>query len=86
LLLCDRRSYDRSIAGLGASRAPRYFAFDFERISDRLFGASKIEALEAVESSSAVLHALGPYSNAVLARGKIDVGELDEQVRIGSTG
>jgi hypothetical protein len=35
--LCDRRSYDRSIAGLGASRAPRYFASDFDR-SNRLTG------------------------------------------------
>jgi hypothetical protein len=35
--LCDRRSYDWSIAGLGASRAPRYFASDFDR-SNRLTG------------------------------------------------
>jgi hypothetical protein len=27
----DGRSYDRSIAGLGTSRAPRYFASDFDR-------------------------------------------------------
>jgi len=67
-------------------RAPRYFVFDLERIADRLFGVSKIEALEAVESNSAVLHALSQYSNAVLARGKIDVGERHEEARIGSTG
>jgi hypothetical protein len=35
--LSDRRSYDRSIAGLGESRAPRYFASDFDR-SNRLTG------------------------------------------------
>ena len=51
-----RRNYDRNIAGMG--RAPRYFAFDLECISDRLFGVSKIEALEAVESSTAVPHGL----------------------------
>jgi len=44
LLLCDRRNYDPSIAGLGTDRVPRYFAFELERISDRLFGAGKIQA------------------------------------------
>jgi hypothetical protein len=46
-------------------RAPRYFAFGREGISHRLFGVNMIEALEAVESSSAVLHAVIQYSNAV---------------------
>jgi len=62
--------------------APGYVAFDLERISDRLFGVSKIEALEAVESRTAVLHALSQYSKAVLDRGKIDEGELHEVARI----
>jgi hypothetical protein len=80
-----RRNYDRNIAGLGMGSAPGYFAFDLQRISDRLFGVSKIEALEAVESSTAVLHALRQYSNAVLDRRKIDEGELHEEARIVST-
>jgi hypothetical protein len=43
--LCDRRSYDRSMAGLGASRAPRYFASNFDR-SNRLTGwRVRIEAV-----------------------------------------
>jgi hypothetical protein len=50
--------------------APGYFAFALELISDRLFGVSKIEALEAVESSTAALHALRQYSNAVLGSKK----------------
>jgi hypothetical protein len=29
----DRRNYDRSMAGLGTSKAQRYFAFDFDRLS-----------------------------------------------------
>ncbi len=77
-----RRNYDRNIAGLGIGRAPRYFAFDFERISDRSFVVCKIEALEVVVSSTAVLHALSQYSNAVLDREKIDEGELHEAARI----
>jgi hypothetical protein len=28
LLLCDRRNYDRSMAGLGTGKAQRYFASD----------------------------------------------------------
>ena len=59
---------DRNIAGMG--RTPRHFVFDLERNADRLFGVSKIEALEAVESRSAVLHAHSQHSNAALARGK----------------
>jgi hypothetical protein len=41
--LCDRRSYDRSIAGQGASRAPRYFGSNFDR-SNRLTRRVRIEA------------------------------------------
>ena len=81
-----RRNYDRNIAGLGTGRAPRYFAFGLEGTSDRLFGVSKIEALEAVESSSAVLHTVIQYGNAVLDLARIDEGELHEKVRIASTG
>jgi hypothetical protein len=44
----------------------------FERQPDRTGG-----------SRSAVLHALSPYSNAVLTRGKIDVGELHEETGTG---
>jgi hypothetical protein len=71
-----RRNYDRNIAGLGKCRAPRYFAFGLEGISDRLFGVSMIEALEAVESSSAVLHAVIQYSNAVPDLGRIGEGGI----------
>ena len=67
-------------------RAPRYFVFGLEGSSDRLFGVSKIEALEAVESSSAVLLVVIQYSNAVPDPGKIDEGELHEKPRIASTG
>ncbi len=60
-------------------RAPPYFVFGPEGTSDRLFGVSKIETLEAVESSSAVLRAVIQYSNAVLDLGTIDEGELHEK-------
>jgi hypothetical protein len=49
-LLCDRRNYDRSVAGLGAGKAQRYFASDFDRLSDRLLDASGIEVIEVVMS------------------------------------
>jgi len=52
----------------------------------RLFGVGKIEAVEAVESSNAILHALCQYSNAVLAPGKIDEDEIQEEAGIVSTG
>jgi hypothetical protein len=38
-----------------------------------------------VMCSNAVLHVFSQYSNAGLARGKIDVGERHEEARIGST-
>jgi hypothetical protein len=41
-LLCYRRNCDRSIAALGMDRAQRYFASDFDRLSDRSFNASEI--------------------------------------------
>jgi hypothetical protein len=74
------------MAGLGIARTPRYFVFGPEGTSDRLFGVSKREALKAVESSSAVLHAVTRYSNAVLDLGIVDEGESHEKVRIVSTG
>jgi hypothetical protein len=40
------RNYERSVAGLGTDKAERYFASDFEW--NRLFGASKIDAVEVV--------------------------------------
>ena len=40
LLLCYHRNYDRSIAGLGTGKTQRYFASDFDRLSNRLFDAS----------------------------------------------
>jgi hypothetical protein len=67
-------------------RAPRYFVFGLEGTSHRLFGVSKIETLEALESSSAVLHAVTQYGNAVLDLRRIEEGELHEKVRIASTG
>jgi len=76
------RNYDGNIAGLGMGRAPRYFVFGFEGASHRLFGVSKIETLEAVESiesSSAVPHAVIQYGNAVLDLGRIDEGKLHEK-------
>jgi len=51
-----------------------------------LLGVSKIEALEAVESSSAVLHTVIQYSNAVLDLRRIDKRQLHEEARIASTG
>src|SRR2546423_14352262 len=49
--LCDRRGYDRSIAGLGAGRAQRYFAPDVDR-SNRLAGwLARIEAIVRARSS-----------------------------------
>ena len=52
----------------------RYFAHDFDRVSDRLFDAGRSGAVEVavrvshVVCSNAVLHALSRYSNAVLDR------------------
>jgi hypothetical protein len=51
LLLCARRNYDRGIAGLGTSKARRYFASDVDRLSNRLFDASEIAAVEVVAGS-----------------------------------
>jgi hypothetical protein len=65
LLACARR---RAILFLG-----------LEGTSDRLFGVSKIEALEAVESSIAVLHAVIQYGNAVLDLGRIGERELQKK-------
>ena len=75
------------MAGLGTGQAQRYFASDFDRLSDRLFDASGIEAIEVVMSSvqQRVLHAFGQYSNAVLDRGRINEGELHEEARNGLT-
>ena len=81
-----RRNYDWNVAGLGKGRAPRYFVSGRDGNSDRLLGVSKIEALEAVESSSAVLHTVIQYSNAVLDLRRIDKRELHEKARIASTG
>jgi len=50
-----------------------------------LFGVTKIEAVEAVESSNAVLHALGQYSNAVLDQAKVSEDELRPEARTLST-
>jgi hypothetical protein len=41
-----RRNYDRGITGLGTGKAQRYFASDFDRLSDRVFDASEIAAVE----------------------------------------
>jgi hypothetical protein len=75
------------MAGLGTGKAQRYFASDFDRLSNRLFDASEVAVVGVADLArgSAVLHALGQYSNAVLARGKLDLGELHEEARIGST-
>jgi hypothetical protein len=59
--------------------APRYFLFGLEDTSGPC-SALGIEALEAVESSSAGLHAVVQYGNAVLDLGRIDEGELHEKV------
>jgi hypothetical protein len=79
------RNYDRSIAGLGTGKAHRYFAYGLDRLSGRLFDAKEIAAARRVTSRTAVLRALGQYSNAVPDRGNIAVDELDEEPRIGST-
>jgi hypothetical protein len=44
----DRRNHDRSIAGLGTDKAQRYFAPDFDRLSDRLLDAGEIAVVEVV--------------------------------------
>jgi len=85
-LLWHRRTYDRSVAGLCAGNAQRYFAYDFDRRSNRLLDPGRIEAIKVVASSNAVLHAFGQYSNAVLDRVEIGEGDLREKVRIASTG
>src|SRR5438270_342708 len=65
--LCDRRGYDRSIAGLGAGRAQHYFTPDVDR-SNRLAGwLARIEAV-ARARSSVVLHDLDWCFNAVPGR------------------
>jgi hypothetical protein len=58
------------MAGLGTGKAQRYFASDFDRLSNRLFDASEVAVVGVADLArgSAVLHALGQYSNAVLAR------------------
>jgi hypothetical protein len=48
------RIYDRSDAGLGTGKARRYFASDFDRLSDRVFDASEIAAVEVGVSHDSV--------------------------------
>jgi hypothetical protein len=69
LLLCDRRNYDRSIAGPGTGRAERYFASDLDRLSDHV-RRQGIAAIEVAAGSvqQTVPHALGHYSDAVLVQ------------------
>jgi len=65
----------------------RYFASDFDG-SDYVFEASEIAVVEVVDAGMqqrAVLHALSRCSNAVLAQGEIDAGEMQEEARIGLT-
>jgi hypothetical protein len=72
-LLCDRRRYDRSIAGLGAGRAQRYFAPELDR-SNRLTGwLVRIEAVVIKKGVTPDLAAggtarLDSYFNAVPGR------------------
>jgi hypothetical protein len=73
--------------GLGTGKAQSYFASDFDWLSSRVFDAGGIAVVSRRwASSTAVLHALSRYSNAVPDREKIDEGELHEVVKIGSTG
>jgi hypothetical protein len=60
------RIYDRGIAGPGTGKAQSYFASDFDRLSDRLLDACQIAAVGVVACSTAALHALNQYRNAVL--------------------
>jgi hypothetical protein len=83
------RIYDRSDAGLGTGKARRYFASDFDRLSDRVFDASEIAAVEVGVSHDSVRQRdtarAARYSNAVLDRAKIGEVELHEETGIGST-
>ena len=47
----SNRNYDCSIAGLGAGKAQRYVASDFDWLSDRLFDARVIAVVEVVDGS-----------------------------------
>ena len=49
---CSHRIYDRSIARLGSGKAQRYFAFDFDQLSNRSFDASGFEAIEVVAANA----------------------------------
>jgi hypothetical protein len=51
LILGDRRNFDPSIAGLGTGKAQRYFASDFDRLSDCLFDTSEIAVVEVADAS-----------------------------------
>jgi hypothetical protein len=83
------RIYDRSIASLGTGKAQRYFASDFDRLSDRVFDASEIAAVEVGVSHRSVQQRgtarSARYSNAVLDRAKIGEAELHGEACIGST-
>ena len=63
------------------------FGDSSDRLSDRLFGAGEIEAVEVVMSrvQHAMLHAFGQYSNAVLDQVKISEDELRAEARTVST-
>jgi hypothetical protein len=39
------------MAGLGTGKAQRYFASDFDRLSDRMLDASEIAVVEVVDAS-----------------------------------
>ena len=40
------------MAGLGTGKAQRYFASDFDRLSNRLFDASEIAVVEVADAST----------------------------------
>jgi hypothetical protein len=74
------RDYDRSIAGLGAGKAQRYFAYDFDRLSSRLFDADRIAVMSRMWRLAP--HALSQYSNIALDREKIDETNYMKVARI----
>src|SRR5216683_1255527 len=89
LSLCCRRNYDRTTASIGAGKARRYFAFDFDRPANRVF-----DAIEASEVIVRVSHGSAqqcgtaraqPVRQCSTGSSKISEGELDREARIDST-
>jgi hypothetical protein len=71
------------MAAPGTPKVQRYFASDFDRLQSLVLARS--QRLKSVACSTAVLHALSQYRNAVPDGREIDEGAIHEEAKIASS-